>query len=128
MKQPTLPQELLERAYKYVQAGWTQGVNAVNAEGKSVYDFDPSAVKWCAMGAIGRAGADIKAVMLGNPRVSELDARYETNLAYYLAINRLQEIIGDRATGVASFNDTVGRTQAEVLQVLKSAAESFAAE
>ena len=45
-------------------AHWTRSVLARTAAGSSVAWYDPSATKWCAMGAIYRAAYDL----VGDPR------------------------------------------------------------
>lgn len=92
--------ELLERAAEQVAKGWCQGHGAEDARGYSTRTDSPSAIRWCAIGAI-----DLHGVY---PEVEQ-------------ARQALCAVIGE--SSVAIWNDRAGRTQAEVVAALRQAAE-----
>jgi hypothetical protein len=44
--------EALKNARARIMCGWTRGMSACDAEGTCVSPDDPSAVRWCAVGAL----------------------------------------------------------------------------
>lgn len=93
--------EILNAAADLCERGWTQGDFAVNADGRVSAPWDKSAVAWCVIGAV---------------RSCTKDAWDVTN-----AIALLHGYVGQN---VSAWNDTPGRTQAEVVETLRKAAES----
>jgi hypothetical protein len=75
---------------------WTQGTFAVNADGVTVPPKSPTAVRWCAMGALER-----------------FSARTVVGLARHNAALTLLAA-GTRAGNVAAWQDRRGRTVREV--------------
>ena len=78
---------------------WTQGPMARNAAGESVPDLAEDACSWCMFGALVKCYG-------------------HSGIAFCEACRRVHEIIGCK---IISFNETPGRTHAEVLDVLKRA-------
>ena len=77
----------LKQARKRIEQGWTQGAFARDKNGKETYEYDLTAVKWCALGA----------------------TRYGDSQDFLEAFLEQSHL--------AEFNDTDGRTQAEVLEL-----------
>lgn len=95
-KQLTTKQVLI-RARKLIKKGWTQKVMARNKYGHTVSLENPNACRFCALGALAKAGP---------------------NGAYYEARNILVNLTG----GIASFNDN--HTKQEVLDLFSRAIAS----
>lgn len=93
--------DILDKAADLIEpeGAWIRHRYAVDAHGEPTVPTDPSAVCWCAMGAI--------------YRVSECDGAIEDECRELLA-----GIVGHR--GFGSWNDT--HTQAEVVAKLREAA------
>jgi hypothetical protein len=89
--------ELLDRP-----GAWTQGWSARTATGDLVFAASHSAVCWCVSGAICRVG--------------------ENEIVRQAALDKLRQTIGWGF--VSNWNDTRGRTQAEVVAALRQAASS----
>lgn len=88
--------QLLTRARNYLRRGWTQGPFAVDAQGRSVDPSDSKACRFCAMGAMIRAG-------------NSLDA---TEHVVGEAYDKLHAAAGRH---FVYFNETPGRTKREVV-------------
>jgi hypothetical protein len=95
---------VLERAADRLSkpGAWTKGHLALDAQGKPVNPTYPEAVRWCLAGGLqsvaGGAGTEL----------------------FCSAYARLSRTIG---SGVAAWNDTASRTQAEVVAALRTAAQ-----
>ena len=85
-----------------IEKGWTQGYLAANPKGKQVPPEDPEACAFCMIGAMVRASHDSE-VSLNELR------RAKTQLHGFGSL--------------ADFNDTTGRTKAEILEVFDRAIE-----
>jgi hypothetical protein len=86
--------------------GWTSGKLCRDSDGKGLSDArDPSAVSFCVSGAMGRAAMD-----LGGGTALWDDA-----------FRILHQRLG---AGPVEWNDRLGRTKAEVVSALRSAAEA----
>lgn len=79
-----------------IEKGWTQGALARDELGAEVWPRHPAASCWCLLGAIRR-------VALGDTEAEE---------ARQMVFDQLGSV------AIATWNDTPGRTQAEVLAVL----------
>lgn len=103
-----LPSETLTKAADLLtpEGKWTQGAYARGKSGRSVHEHSPSAVCFCALGALWRVG-DVGALW----RVGDDDWR---------AKGYLRRVID---TAIAEWNDDPARTQAEVVAALRKAAE-----
>ena len=97
------PREVLLAAAVLVEHGWTQGAGARGRSGKSVLPLGRSAVCWCAIGAIMRAG---------DRDCDQMKAAEETLLS----------LLPDHET-IAEWNDAPERTQDEVAIMLRLAAK-----
>jgi hypothetical protein len=95
---------ILARAAELLRAGWVQEEFATDANGDTVSFDAPQATCFCTLGAIHRAGHDLR---LG------LNERTEARIALGAML----------ATGdLIGWNDTPGRTQAEVVTAFERAA------
>lgn len=101
--------ELLTAARALVLKGWTQGFYAVTSTGEYVSPLESTACAWCASGAI----MAINAGFLDEPQDSACKA---------FAI--MQAVVGD---AIPDWNDTPGRTQAEVVEAFDRAIERASA-
>lgn len=101
------PSEVLAKAADLIEpeGRWTQSAAARDSQGTWVTSRDPRAVCWCAIGALNRAGDDL--------------------VLSSVAAGFVRDLIGD---AVGSWNDTKGRTQAEVVKALRDASELAKAE
>jgi hypothetical protein len=110
---------VLQRARELVAAGWTQGCCARDVTGRPVGSHRreiarklfPNAVCYCAHGALAEADHEI------NPLSDEIPS--EDN-AYGILHGA---VVAAGGLSVPSFNDSPGRTQAEVLAVSDAAVE-----
>lgn len=96
-------QEVLLRAADRVERGWTQGAQARDEYDCGVPSTHPSAVCWCAIGAIC------------------VEARPDWR-GYDRAMLALSAVLG--VGGVARWNDEPGRTAAEVAAAMRKAAQA----
>jgi len=87
--------EVLEAARARVAKGWTQKVFARDSDGNEAKADGPNACRWCAEGAISFGPGALNALIL------------------------LECAIG--GPGVVRWNDTPGRTQAEVISAFDRA-------
>jgi hypothetical protein len=88
----------LDEARALIERGWCQGWFAKDARGNNCMEYRPEAVCWCMGGALFKVGAPD-------------------------AVDLLRRVIGGDWDGIADFNDAPGRTQAEVIDAFKRAAE-----
>lgn len=101
------PLEILRCARDLIadRSRWTQGKYAVDAYGYTVASYDPSAVRWCAKGAVRHCASDIN----------------EAGPVHHLLGNTTRDIFGS-TSGVVSVNDDYGvppqQAHANVLRVL----------
>lgn len=89
------------RPSDYIKKGWCQGASAVDEQGVVVDPRSPQAARWCLTGAI---------------------------IAAYPEDIHQREMVSDSlaktpASLMAHWNDTHGRTQKEVIEVLESIGE-----
>jgi len=104
MSEVTTPDlQILLRARELVAAGWTQGESARDAGGKKISPFSYKAVCFCALGATHRAEEELGA----------------TTAIWDSAIRKLHPFT--EKWNVAGWNDTPGRTQADVLAAFDAA-------
>jgi hypothetical protein len=94
--------EVLVKARAKIEQGWTQGTFARNGNQEYVYPTDSDAVSWCVRGAI---------CVVVVEETEDLGFRARRLLA---SANQITE-------GLAVWNDTPGRTQAEVLAAFDKA-------
>jgi hypothetical protein len=88
--------------------GWTQGALARDAVGQEVEPDSPDAVCWCLIGAMQRGAG---------PTYPNYAALRDT-LRQDLGIRREFEALGEEVT-LTRWNDTPGRTQAEVVALVR---------
>ena len=103
-----LDSELYNKAADLIEKGWTQQAYARNKEG---YDVDPGkndATSWCLSGALWL-------VVCGGGPFTDTSSRFGPIL------NKLFENLKLRETA-ASWNDRPGRTQGQVVILLRNAA------
>lgn len=109
MSAPLTVAEVLERAADLIEpeGAWTRGAYAADECNDSIDTLHPDAKCFCAMGAVYRA-AGASSLYKTGPLDVVNDVR-----------KHLITVVG---TTMASFNDAPGRTQAEVVAALRSAA------
>ncbi len=103
--------DVLDRAADLIEpeGAWTQGVSARDADGRACDNsLAPTAVCWCAVGAIGTAVASLHAY---DP------SPYKVEGAATAALARVAS-----SASVIIWNDAEYRTQAEVVAALREAA------
>lgn len=100
--------EICERAATRLEQGWCQGVLATNGKGRGVLPDNPTACRFCIIGAIFSANYDF------SDEAAHLRA---------LIFDALEQITG--SPSIPGWNDTPGRTQAEVVDVMKRTAQYF---
>lgn len=104
--------EIFSKAADLVEVGWCQGVFARRFDGSRLIGwslpYDPAAGRWCIAGAIRRAVLDGGSHVVDHIQISEVE-------------RELRRILGME---LATWNDAPERTQAEVVAVLRKAAES----
>lgn len=95
---------------------WTQHVNARNGEGRKVPPDHPSAVCWCAQGAI--------AHVLGGMVADHTDDPRRVNTTFNYAADAVCDSLPfpDHGTGLTIWNDDKTRTAADVARGLRRAA------
>jgi hypothetical protein len=89
-----------------VAKGWCQGKSAANKHGRVCSVWNKNATNFCLLGAISKAYPDQKLE--------------RTNIYQYLG-NKLK--VNNQLISLVTWNDTSGRTQAEVVAVLQSIGE-----
>lgn len=101
--------ELLREARRLIaEFGWTQGVSARNLERKPVLPTDPTAVAFCATGALDRAYRNFCGFPL------QLNADVFVALVHGMGGNNTDD---DSTVHIIHFNDALGRTVDQVLGV-----------
>lgn len=93
--------EIIKRAIARIEQGWVQSALARDANNRQVPATSVHACKWCLLGAIWASTAS---------GVLEPEVAVE--------VARTLRLRGYTNTSLASFNDTKGRSKAEVLQLL----------
>ena len=97
-------------ALKAIQRGWTQGQGARTADGESTSPLHPSAVKFCAYGAICASFADKKTEHISNMN------RHKVKI--------MMDVIRERPEMTDSFvsewNDAPERKKKDVVQLFKN--------
>lgn len=107
---PSTPeQQILLRAAEIVEQGWCQQDSAQRADGTRTYSYDPTAVRWCALGAVHKA-----ALELGQPLGS-------TRAAWLL--NRRINLRRPVHISINAWNDLPRRQAGQVAQFLREAAQ-----
>lgn len=102
--EPVTERDILHRAADLLEEfGWTQGPYAADAEGHEVEPEDGSARCFCLVGSIRRAASDF-----AHPFVDPRDA-------HLYALTHVGQ--------GGAWNESDGRTKAEVIAVLRAAAE-----
>lgn len=83
------------------ESHWTQGTNAVDADGNCVHPSDPKACKWCARGALMKAF---------NIPDNFYDAPQEVRSAYYAVRDTLDQCAStqDPTKAMVGINDDLG--------------------
>ena len=118
----TQPIEMLRQARDLVARGWCQGISARREDGGTVNSTDKSACAFCTTGAL-------TAAMWHNNNT--WDALHESYAILYDAIAEAGYNMAQSSANIAQgtfhgvclnkFNDTLGRTQAEVVAVFDQA-------
>lgn len=100
--------DVLMRAADLIEpeGAWCQGEPAEDADGCAVGALDPSAIRWCAAGALARFSS--------NPDGTN------GNKFYHRVRRELINVLG--TSTIVHWNDAPERTQAEVVAALRSAA------
>lgn len=114
---------ILGRVAGLVESGWCQHRMAADIMGFMTQPEDDAACYWCLTGAVERAHKV--------PLYAEADDTIETRFSLYAAI---ADAIGEVDMSIdqqqpaflvcQTWNDTIGRTQAEVVSVVKRAIEN----
>lgn len=91
----------------YIKKGWTQGSLARNSKGMLRSPDDPDAICWCMIGAICKVTTNNAEVM-----------RF-----LQCTHNALKK--RGIPSAIAAYNDTVGRTKEEVIEVLEEAEKEY---
>lgn len=105
----TLPLSVLaERAADLVERGWCRVFLAEDANGDIAEACGPSACKWCLIGAIYR-----------------VCPTRESRFGLQRAVRAELGLGNTRANAVADWNDAPGRTQSEVVGVLRRVAREL---
>ena len=99
---------ILERAAELVEQGWTQRTTARTASGNQCDSASPFACKWCAVGAIERAGCE---------------SRYSRTDKAVALVRDAVEPSAFPFQFLSEWNDERGRTQAEVVAAFRRAIE-----
>ena len=94
---------ILTDARDTIEKGWTQEVLARDEEGRPIYPQSPEAVEWCGIGALCKAISEHKTLNLG------------------IAQHTVERII--YPVGLSAYNDTIGRTKEDMLDVFGRAIE-----
>lgn len=93
---------ILDRVADRLEQGWTQGFYSCDANGVNAQFKNHTAVSWCFEGAL-------------------LYEAGEYTKEFWAAENAMAEVIGTKRT--INWNDNPGRTQAEVVEATRKAAE-----
>lgn len=99
--------KILRRARELVERGWCQGAYARGAEGQVVDKYGPAARSFCVLGAVDRA--------------SERYHYEARDVALRVLGTVMKELTGARTPGY--YNDAYGRTQEDIVTLLKKAEE-----
>lgn len=113
--------ELLQEAKSLIMpfGAWTQGVSARTASGDYADLSDPNATRFCLEGALHRAKLNLYAIEKIISRAYEI---VNQEIRATAAIDRLLNPKNtNHASSIIGYNDTQGRTQREVLDVLDNA-------
>ena len=130
---------LLDCAAGYVEKGWTQNVNARDADGMDTDERGPDAVCWCAQGAMHAASTRIGLTVLDNWGCAtyakpDLASHVEPRARYALQLGIKSLTISGtpsplpaevRAVSITGWNDGKGQTASEVLRAFRSGAEQL---
>ena len=130
---------LLDCAAVCVKKGWTQHTNARDEHGVDTDARDPSAVCWCAQGAMHAASHGVGLTEMDEWGCvtytdADLASHVETRAHYALQFGiKSLEIVGSpspldtevRAVNITGWNDRRARTKAEVLRAFGSGAEQL---
>ena len=105
-----IARDLAREAARLVRGGWTQGASARNVRGQTVSPEAPDACSWCATGALDAACGRL----YGSLNIYRVGIALE-HVKRALAAQQWRR-------GIVVWNDTEGRTQAEVVALLEQAA------
>ena len=97
-------ENVLENAISYVREGWIQGDMAENEFGDSVGALDPSATRWCVIGAITVAGGR--------------DIDMQTDTPGLRALKELEHSVGGSI--ITEWNDACDRSIEDVVNLLQT--------
>lgn len=100
--------KMLKQARIDLANGWTQGCYARDQEDRWVKVTDPSACKWCLSGALNLAYA--------RAPIEDMELRYRT---FESATGTIAWLL--QSEPVVDWNDKIGRTQEEVLELVDQA-------
>jgi len=106
--------QILERAREKVKQGWTQNAMARDGSGNAVSSRDDDAVSWCLSGACNVACFEIDG---GFESIVELEHIIQ------LYIRRYSRNMGSVMNAISHYNDKVGRTQEDVVELLTKVIE-----
>lgn len=98
---------LIERAADLLESGWCQRAYALTADGREVHSSKPSAVAWCASGALMRARDEVLGTMAPH--------------LYGAAVNDLTNFLIEREgpMTISAYNDAPGRKKEEVVALFR---------
>lgn len=102
-----------------IERGWIQFSEARSKSGFPVRPINPSAVSWCPVGAVDRAVHDLHKT----GRIADDQEHSLLELWISEALRLLEETLA--APDIIDWNDEPQRTQSEVSDALRSAADLF---
>ena len=108
--------EILTEARSLIERGWIQKMAACDRYGESVDVSDPTACKWCVVGAVWRTGGDAE----GNANI-ELDIAMN---ALYFSIPYIEDVNENfYVEEISYYNDDKETTKQRVLWWIDDAIE-----
>ncbi len=107
--------DILLGAADLVGKGWVKGAYATDAKGKTTDIDRPEAINFCAVGAMRRATLDLG--------IDDGVAYSAARLVAHKVVCTRQSEDGIAYGTIAEYNDSVGRTQADIVALFKEAAE-----
>jgi hypothetical protein len=105
-------EQFLAKARALIEKGWVQGTFATTDSGQEADYMSKAATRFCMMGACRRVRRELWE-----------DERFPAGAVEDTAYDLLKECIEERklVPDIVEFNDTIGRTQADVLEVFDCA-------